>query len=102
MRAHDLAAAAAQRMVLAARAWLLRIAPGAERTERVGRGPVGRECVDTWALAIEVRRWRCEAARGQPAIRLRADEEVAARAAVHRELGEQLAIGFVVREHRRV
>ena len=41
VRADDLAAAAAQHVILAARAWLSRLAPRAKRAERAGRIPVG-------------------------------------------------------------
>ena len=101
VRADDLAAAAAQLVIAAARARLRGVAPvrnapnasGAASSARARRRAGGRR---------RGRRRRREAARGEPAIGLRADEEVAAGAAVDRELGEQRAIGLVMREHRRV
>src|SRR5688500_10020592 len=89
---HDLAAAAAQRVVLAARARLGGSAPGAKRSECIGRIPVRRERVDLGALAIDRRGRGGEAARGELATGLRADEEVAAAAPVDREVGEQLRL----------
>src|SRR2546423_8484646 len=77
VRADDLAAAAAQRVVIAARARLARIAPAPKRAERVGRLPVLRELVDLRASGR-----RChEAARREPAVGPGADEKIAAGAA---------------------
>src|SRR3989442_14357 len=73
-------------------------APAAKRAERIRSTPVRGQLID----ARPVGGRRHEAARGEPAVGLGADEEVAARAAVDGELGEQRAVGAVVREHRRV
>ncbi len=98
VRAHHLASASTQRVVLARRARLACIAPRAERTERIGSGPVRRELRDQRTM----RRRRGEAAGGDPSIRLRTDQEITAGAAVDRELGEQRTIRLVMDDHRRV
>ena len=76
MRADDLAAAAAQRVVLAAGARRARIAPAAERAERIGRVPVAAQLGDPRSPgAGRGGRRRSEAARGELAAGLGADQE---------------------------
>src|SRR2546423_1416599 len=73
VRAHDLAAATAQRVIVTARARLGRFAPAAKRAERIRSSPVAREVDHLRALG----RRSHEAARRQPAIGLGSDEKVA-------------------------
>src|SRR4051812_43672560 len=97
VRAHDLAPAATQRMVLARRARLGGVPPRAEGTESVGLRPVRRQIGHGRPLPELDQRWRGrKATRGDPAVGLRADQEVAARAAVDAQLGEQRAVRPVV------
>src|SRR5690606_23930863 len=93
-----LAAAAAQLLVGARAARLALLAPGAEAGKRVGALPVGRQLADRGPLRLG----RGEAAGGRRPGGLGRDQNVAADAAVDGQLGEELGIGAVVSDHRRV
>src|SRR4051794_32695386 len=81
VRRHDLAAAATQLVVLAARARLARVSPGPERPERLRCRPVARDRAPLGASPVRGGRRRCgEAARRELTPGLRADEEVPAAA----------------------
>src|SRR5690606_26472901 len=95
---HRLAAAAAQRVVLARGARLVRLPPGTERAEGVLLPPVGAELIEARPAGRAGR----EAARRELAAGAGADQEVARDAAVDRELLEHAAVRPVMDQHRRV